>query len=236
MARMPDPDAHVQKGLAGAGAAAGGQLCQAKGCRGMMAGAETETGIQPHHPLAGTRPPAAPARFDEQRAADFHRLEMALPRFRPVFAPQFLDDDARPGPATTRAARGSIGPARLTGRRAQGGRVNRDGQFPGAGVVIGCGGNVKVFFQQTGNRLLPPGGGGDGDLPQGRRPAACRGIAPRPSQAWSGFASPRRNSAIPWARPFAPRIARRHACQLQKQRARRCRRCRPGWEIPRRSP
>ena len=105
------PGADVQKGLARAGAAAGGQLFQAKGSGGMMAGAETQPGVQPHHPLAGTRAAAAPARFDEQSAADFHRLEMALPRLRPIFARQPPEENGGSGPGTTAAARGPARPA-----------------------------------------------------------------------------------------------------------------------------
>ena len=69
------------------------QFPQAKCRRRMLAGAETQAGIQHHHRLIFAGPPFAPARFDEQSIADFDGFEMPFPRFGPVFAAHFRQRD-----------------------------------------------------------------------------------------------------------------------------------------------
>src|ERR1035437_7015834 len=55
----------------------------------MLAGAEAQAGIENDDRLIFARTLFAPARLDEQRAADFLRMKMPLPRFRPVLALHF---------------------------------------------------------------------------------------------------------------------------------------------------
>src|ERR1022692_789913 len=64
-------------------------LMQAKRGRRVLSGAETQAGIQNDDRLIFTRRPLDPTRLDQQRAANLDRLEMPLPRFRPVFAAHF---------------------------------------------------------------------------------------------------------------------------------------------------
>ena len=64
---------------------------EAKRRRRMLAGAETQAGIKDDDGLIFSRTRFAPARLDQQRAADFDGLEMPFPRFRPVFAADFCD-------------------------------------------------------------------------------------------------------------------------------------------------
>ena len=69
------------------------QCAQTKRRRRMLAGAEAESGIQHDDRLIFARQFFAPARFDEQSIADLDGFEMPLPRFRPIFAPDFRQYD-----------------------------------------------------------------------------------------------------------------------------------------------
>ena len=73
---------------------AGDELLQAKGCRRMLPSAETQARIQHDDSLSSARATTAPARFDEQRAANFQRLEVFFPRISPGLASELSDGDS----------------------------------------------------------------------------------------------------------------------------------------------
>ena len=70
-----------------------GQLLKAEARGRMPAGAEAQAGIENHDRLIFLCAAFAPTGFDQQRIADFDGLKMPLPRFGPVFAPNFLQSN-----------------------------------------------------------------------------------------------------------------------------------------------
>src|ERR1700678_2077018 len=59
----------------------------------MVAGAKTQPWIQNDHPLARTGLTPAPTGFDQEPFSNLNRMEMAFPRFGPVFPSQWPDNE-----------------------------------------------------------------------------------------------------------------------------------------------
>ena len=159
----------VQKGLFLAGPAAAGELLQAKEGGGVMAGAEAQSRVQNHHPLAPARPAPAPGGLDEEEAANFDGFEMPFPRFGPVLAGQWFDGDfcrskiqpailKRPQSAAQMGAHGLNRPGHPL-------RVDGDVARARRLVAINRGRLLEMPLQKTGDGLFSLGRGGNRDLP-----------------------------------------------------------------------
>src|SRR5262249_43813765 len=87
--------ADVENRLWRARSATSHQFTQAIRSRRMLAGAEAEARVEHQDGLASPCPPPAPAWLNQQRLADFERLEMPLPGFRPVLARELSHGNPR---------------------------------------------------------------------------------------------------------------------------------------------
>ena len=139
----------------------------------MVPRAEAQPGIEDDHGLTLARLALFPTRFEQQRVADLQRLEMPLPRLRPVLAAHLARRDyAR---ADVQPALGERAESRLQ-FRARGGaplrwllQVGGDGGVARLGVEVSRGRLAQDTQDQLRDGLLGLAGGGDGNLGEGDR-------------------------------------------------------------------
>lgn len=79
-----------------------GQMEEAEPGGGVVAGTETESGIEPDHHLAGFRTASIPSGFDEKIGTDIDGGEVTFPGLGPIFGADPADGDSGWGRVETR--------------------------------------------------------------------------------------------------------------------------------------